>query len=74
VTNAGVVRDLLDGRPGPVRDVVCLNAAAALVAYDGPGADDLEAQLAGALERAHGAIDSGAGKAKLDAWVAATRV
>ena len=71
-TNAGVVRDLLDGRPGPVRDIVTLNAAAALVAYDGPVADDLEAQLAGALERARDAIDSGAGKAKLESWVTAT--
>jgi anthranilate phosphoribosyltransferase len=70
-TNAGVVRDLLDGRTGPVRDIVTLNAAAALVAYDGPVADDLETQLTGALERARNAIDSGAGKAKLDAWVAA---
>ena len=72
-TNAGVVRDLLDGRTGPVRDIVTLNAAAALVAYDGPVADDLEDQLAGALTRARDAIDSGAGKAKLEAWVASTR-
>ena len=72
-TNAGVVRDLLDGRLGPVRDIVTLNAAAALVAYDGPVADDLETQLAGALERARDAIDSGAGKAKLEAWVGSTQ-
>jgi anthranilate phosphoribosyltransferase len=72
-TNAGVVRDLLDGRTGPVRDIVTLNAAAALVAYDGPVADDLEDQLAGALTRARDAIDSGAGKTKLEAWVASTR-
>lgn len=32
--NAGVVRDLLAGRRGPVRDAVLLNAAAALVASD----------------------------------------
>ena len=70
--NAAIVRDLLDGRHGPVRDVVTLNAAATLVAYDGPRADDLETQLAAALERARSAIDSGAGKAKLAAWVAAT--
>jgi anthranilate phosphoribosyltransferase len=30
--NAGVIRDLLAGRPGPVRDAVLLNAAAAIVA------------------------------------------
>ncbi len=73
-TNAGVVRDLLDGRSGPVRDIVVLNAAAALVAYDGPVADDLEAQLSEALSRARNAIDSGAGKAKLETWVAATQI
>ena len=56
------MRDLLDGRTGPVRDIVILNAAAALVAYDGPVADDLENQLAGALTRARDAIDSGAGE------------
>ena len=71
--NAGVVNELLDGKPGPVRDVVLLNAAAALAAYDGPVAAELETQLAGALERARDAIDSGAGRAKLHAWVEATQ-
>lgn len=72
-TNAGIVRDLLSGRPGPVRDVVALNAAAALVAFQGPVADDLHGQLATALDRARDAIDSGAGAEKLAAWVAASR-
>lgn len=71
--NAGVVRELLDGRLGPVRDVVTLNAAAALVAYEGPVAADLEGQLGAALDRARAAIDDGAGAAKLADWVAATR-
>lgn len=71
--NARVVHDLLDGKPGPVRDVVLLNAAAALVAHDGPVAGELMDQLAAALDRARVAIDSGAGQAKLQAWVAATR-
>ena len=70
--NAGVVRSLLDGQPGPVRDVVVLNAAAALVAYEGPVADQLDDQLVAAMDRARTAIDSGAGAAKLAAWVAAT--
>jgi anthranilate phosphoribosyltransferase len=73
-TNAGIVTDLLAGRPGPVRDVVMLNAAAALVAYEGPVAADLRDQLAAALDRARAAIDGGAGSAKLAEWVAATRV
>ncbi len=39
--NAGVVRDVLAGRRGPVRDAVLLNAAAALVAAAGdPGRAD----------------------------------
>ncbi len=71
--NAGVVNELLDGKPGPVRDVVLLNAAAALVAYDGPVAGELEAQLASALDRAREAIDSGAGRTKLQLWVEATQ-
>lgn len=71
--NAAVVRDLLAGRPGPVRDIVTLNAAAALVAFDGPAADHLDDQLADGLERARGAIDSGAGQAILQTWVDATQ-
>ncbi len=72
-TNARVVEDLLDGRSGPVRDIVTLNAAAALVALDGPLADDLDEQLAEGLQRARTAIDSGAGRAKLQEWVTATQ-
>ena len=33
--NAQVARDMLAGKPGPVRDIVVLNAAAALLAYRG---------------------------------------
>jgi anthranilate phosphoribosyltransferase len=33
-TNAQAIRDLLDGRPGPYRDVVLLNTAAALLVSD----------------------------------------
>lgn len=72
-TNAGVVRDLVDGREGSVRDVVVLNAAAALVAHDGPVADHLEDQLASGLDRVRTAIDSGAAKQKLATWVEMTR-
>ena len=68
--NAGVVRELLAGRPGPVRDIVALNSAAAQLAFAGP---DLSApladQLAGRLQRAYDAIDSGAAASVLDTWV-----
>jgi anthranilate phosphoribosyltransferase len=68
--NAGVVRRLVEGDKGPVRDVVLLNAGAALAAYDpspGPVTDRLAAGMAQAAE----AIDSGAAKATLDRWIAA---
>lgn len=69
--NAGVVRRLLDGESGPVRDAVLLNAGAALAVYDEPAAEPTDALAAG-IERATAAIDSGAAKATLDRWIAAT--
>lgn len=72
--NAGVVRKVLAGQTGPVRDIVVLNAAAALLAYAKPDLDrDVTEQLAEHVAVAAGAIDSGAAAAVLDAWVAATR-
>lgn len=68
--NAGVVRDLLEGTTGPVRDAVLLNAGAALAVYDAPGAAYDEALAAG-IARAAEAIDSGAARATLERWVAA---
>ncbi|MEJ5868105.1 anthranilate phosphoribosyltransferase [Pseudokineococcus sp. 5B2Z-1] len=70
--NAAVVRDLLAGRRGPVRDAVLLNAAAALVAAEG-GGGDLRARLATGLERAAAAVDSGAAADLLERWVLASR-
>lgn len=71
--NAEVVRRVLAGDPGPVRDVVLLNAAAALVAHAGPRADDLVEQLSEQLGAAREAIDSGAAADTLSRWVEATR-
>ncbi|HEY5033099.1 MAG TPA: anthranilate phosphoribosyltransferase [Actinomycetes bacterium] len=70
--NAAAVRALLAGEPGPVRDAVLLNAAAALVALE---ADDavLDDRLAAGLTTAAEAVDSGAAAAVLDHWVAATQ-
>ncbi len=70
--NAGVVGRFLDGESGAVRDAVLLNAGAALAVYDGPGAD-VHADLRTGIERAAAAVDSGAGSALLERWVAATR-
>ena len=71
--NADVVRRLLDGERGPVRDAVVLNAAAGVVAYEGPDADVLVDQLRAAVTRCEAALDSGAGARKLDAWIAASQ-
>lgn len=71
--NAAVARQVFAGDHGPVRDIVLLNAAAALAAFDGPGtADDLVQTLAAQLDRAAAAIDSGAVAELLDRWIAAT--
>ncbi|GII21983.1 anthranilate phosphoribosyltransferase [Planosporangium mesophilum] len=67
--NAEVARDLFAGKPGPVRDAVLVNAAAALVAQSGWG-DDLATALRTGLDRAAAAIDSGATADLLRRWVA----
>lgn len=72
--NAQVVRDVVGGKPGAVRDIVVLNAAAALLSYRGISTvQDLAEQLRGPLQDAREAIDSGKAAETLDAWVAATQ-
>jgi anthranilate phosphoribosyltransferase len=72
--NAKVVRSVLGGDRGPVRDVVLLNAAAAGLAYAGPKLDaPLIPQMAGQLERMQVSIDSGAANRLLDDWIARTQ-
>jgi anthranilate phosphoribosyltransferase len=71
--NARVARAVLGGEEGPVRDVVALNAAAALVAFEGaPPAERLTEALRTAYGRALEAIDSGRATALLDRWSALT--
>jgi anthranilate phosphoribosyltransferase len=65
--NAEILRGILDGEVGPRRDVVCLNAGAALWVAESAGS------LAEGIEEASASIDSGAARAKLDALVRATR-
>jgi anthranilate phosphoribosyltransferase len=69
--NAAVARRLLAGEPGPVRDAVLLNSAAALVAL-APTGGSLEEQIAAGLVRAAASVDSGAAADVLERWVAAT--
>ncbi len=68
--NADVVRRLLAGETGPVRDAVLLNAGAALAVHDAPGASPEEALAAG-IAKATEAVDSGAARDSLDRWIAA---
>ena len=71
--NAGVAREFLGGRQGPVRDTALLNAAAALAADAGvTGPDALAPALADGYRRAAEAVDSGAAAALLDRWVEAS--
>ncbi|GAA3056775.1 anthranilate phosphoribosyltransferase [Streptomyces roseofulvus] len=69
--NADVARRLLAGETGPVRDAVLLNAAAALTALE-PGEGTLAEQLRAGMARAAASIDSGAARAALDRWIAAS--
>ena len=62
--SAAKLRSVLDGDPGPARDVVVANAAGALVAAD--RADNLRDGASLAAD----AIDSGAARARLDSFVA----
>jgi anthranilate phosphoribosyltransferase len=69
--NAEVARRVLAGEPGPVRDAVLLNTAAALVAFE-PGTGPLTDQIAAGVRRAAESIDSGSAAKTLELWVAAT--
>ncbi len=72
--NAQVALDTFAGANGPVRDIVLLNAAAALLAFDGPrlGAP-VAGQLLSGIERAARAIDEGRATELLNRWIAATQ-
>jgi anthranilate phosphoribosyltransferase len=69
--NADVVRRLVAGERGQVRNAVVLNAAAALAVYaDEEGTHQERIQVG--VERAVQAIDSGAALERLERWVAAS--
>ena len=66
--NADVVRRVLDGEAGPVRDAVVLNAGAALATHAGePG--PLHDRVGAGIARAAESLDSGAAKSVLARWV-----
>jgi len=64
--NVAILKGVLEGRKGPQRDVVLLNAAAGILAGD--GAEDWRP----AVEKAETTIDSGAALAKLEQLVKAS--
>ncbi|MCK8600659.1 anthranilate phosphoribosyltransferase [Desulfoferrobacter suflitae] len=67
VQNAQITRQILAGEKGPKRDVVVVNAAAALIAAGVAG------DFADGVKQAENSIDSGSAAAKLDALIQYTR-
>ena len=76
--NAAVLRRTLDGEKGAVRDIVLLNAAAGIVAFE-LSQDAAQVQrpilerLREGYERAEAAVDDGRAIAKLDEWIGVSR-
>jgi len=64
--NSQIIHAILNGKPGPKRDMVVLNAAAAFVTAG------QESDLKNGIKRAEESIDSGAAQQKLDALVGFT--
>jgi anthranilate phosphoribosyltransferase len=70
--NADAARRMFAGEPGPIRDAVLLNAAAAFAAQARfPG--DFSDLLRSGITRAAEAVDSGAATGLLDRWVTAAK-
>jgi len=66
-TNAAAILSVLDGTAGPPRDVVLLNAAAAMVAAD------VAVDMAEGIERGGAAVDSGAARQTLSRLIAVSQ-
>ncbi len=71
--NGRVARETFAGAKGPVRDMVLLNAAALITAYEGTPPPKLTEALGDAFGRAAEAVDSGAASTLLDRWIDTTR-
>jgi anthranilate phosphoribosyltransferase len=80
--NAQTARDLFAGKTekqlGAVRDIVILNAAGGVVAYQAAknpqlSGSSLKSQFESAIQMVSSALDSGAAGAKLEQWVSATQ-
>ena len=66
--NAGITMQIFEGKFGPHRDAVLLNAAAAIAAYEGRSDLGLNERIETALLRAAEAVDSGAAKKLVQQW------
>lgn len=71
--NASVVRRLLQGESGPVRDAALLNAAAGLTAWSTDSGGSLHDRLRAHLATAAESLDSGRAAAVLEEWVRFSR-
>jgi anthranilate phosphoribosyltransferase len=76
--NANVIRRVLAGEGGPVRDIVLLNTAAGLASFALAQDPDqakrpIVERLREGMEIAADVVDSGAARAKLEQWAAATQ-
>jgi anthranilate phosphoribosyltransferase len=67
VENAGIIRQVLDGRKGAARDIVLLNAGAALMVAG------RSSSVTEGISRAAAALDSGAARDTLDRMAQASR-
>jgi anthranilate phosphoribosyltransferase len=65
--NRQIIENVLNGEPGPYRDMVVLNAAAALIA------GDAATDFAGGIESARESLDSGNARERLEALVSVTQ-
>jgi anthranilate phosphoribosyltransferase len=77
--NAHVAKTLFEEKPdGAIADIVKLNAAAGLVAFElakesGLASTDLNSRFESAFQKATAALESGAAAEKLSNWMAATQ-
>jgi anthranilate phosphoribosyltransferase len=62
-----MIIEALENRPGPARDIVLLNAGAALFAAS------VADSIVEGIDRARAVLANGSARAKLDEYVAATR-
>jgi anthranilate phosphoribosyltransferase len=71
--NAKIIREIFEGKRGPIRDAIALNAAITIAAFKADFGIGLTQQIANGYVLAQQAIDSGAAGDLLENWSAFTR-